>query len=258
MHVFLVRILVRTAAISLALCAASAASAADKPNAYEVTAGFDAAPQSLYWYTEGVAALNGDMGKSGFLMRSYGSISAYNYVSTAPGVGQVDGRLYQIDAMPGYQVVRDGITVSGNVGVDYQDVQLSPNDPTAQVNGTKTGFKVAASVSYDDDKQPITGSLDAEYSTAFATYYAELRVGLRLCKNFVLGPAVEADGDTGYNGQRVGGYATYTVDWIKDQPFDVTLTSGHQFVDTTGASGGATGFGGSSGTYGSIEIDADF
>ena len=153
---------------------AGAADAADKPQAYEIVAGFDVAPQSLYWYTEAITAVNGDIAKSGFLLRTYGSLAVFQYATKAVA-GTVDGELWQADIMPGYQFVRGNITFGGYAGVDYQQARLSPNDPTNQVNGSATGIKVEAHYYYSDDKQPIEASLAGEYSTAFDTYYAELR-----------------------------------------------------------------------------------
>ena len=57
----LARAVIACAALLSVPCAPRAA---DRPQAYEVDAGFDTAPQSLYWYTEGIVALNGDMAKS--------------------------------------------------------------------------------------------------------------------------------------------------------------------------------------------------
>jgi hypothetical protein len=237
---------------------ACAARAEDKPQAYEVDAGFDTAPQSLYWYSEGVVALNRDIGRSGFLLRAYSSLAEYQYTNPSVTARTVDGRQWQVDVMAGYQLVRGSATIGGYIGFDYQNVQLSPEDPTAQVRGTRTGFKVEGHFEYSDDKQPYEASLTGEYSTAFATYYAELRLGARLCDKLFVGPAVEADGDTGYDGQRLGGYAKYTFDITKSMPLEVTLVAGHQFISGSGNGGGVTGFGGGPGTYGTIELDTNF
>ena len=231
---------------------ANAAGAADKPQAYEIDAGFDAAPQSLYWYSEAIAAVNGDMAKDGFLLRTYGSLAAFQYATKAVA-GTIDGELWQLDVMPGYQLVRGSATFGGYVGFDYQEARLSPNDPTNQVNGTATGVKVEGHFYYSDDKQPIEASVIGEYSTAFDTYYAELRVGARLIDKLFVGPDASVDGDTGYDAQRLGGYAKYSFELTKGVPLDVTLIAGHQFV-----SGGGSGFGGGAGTFGTLEFDTDF
>jgi hypothetical protein len=149
--------------------------------------------------------------------------------------------------------VRGGATFGAYLGFDFQDSELSPNDPTNAVNGSEGGIKVALSYEYDDAKQPITGSLNGEYSSVFATYYAEARLGLRLGDKLVVGPEAEADGDTGYNGQTLGGYGKYTFDVAKDVSFDATLTAGHQFI-----SGGGAGPGGGAGTFATIEVSTDF
>jgi hypothetical protein len=59
--------------------------------------------------------------------------------------------------------------------------------------------------------------------------------------------------DTGYDAQRLGGYAKYTFELAKGVPLDVTLIAGHQFV-----SGGGSGFGGGAGTFGTLQLDTDF
>ena len=112
-----------------ARCSLPLGAAADEPQAHEVAAGFDAAPQSLYWYSEAITALNRDIGKDGALLRVYGSVAVYEYAATVGG-GTIDGTLWQLDLMPGYQWVRGARSFGGFVGLDYQQSQLSPPDPT--------------------------------------------------------------------------------------------------------------------------------
>jgi hypothetical protein len=242
----------RALAAGVALLIAPHALAGDEPQAYEIDAGFDAAPQSLYWYKEAIVALNRDMAKSGFLMRLSGGVAVYNYVG--PTGATIDGTLWQFDAMPGYQYVRGAETFGASIGLDYQDSQLSPNDLTNPVRGTVVGFKAAVNYDFQDDKEPFEASLASEYSTAFETYYAELRVGARLTDKLSLGPAAEVDGTTGYNGQRLGAYATYDFDLAKGMTLDVTIVGGHQFVSGDGQAGP----GGGAGTYGTLELSTNF
>ncbi len=96
--------------------------------------------------------------------------------------------------------------------------------------------------------------LVGEYSTAFQTYYAELRVGARICEKLFIGPDAEVDGDTGYNAQRIGGYAKYTFELTKGVPVEMSVGAGHQFV----GGDGSAGFGGGAGTYGTLEFDTNF
>lgn len=239
-----------------------ARNASAQPQAYEVDAGFDTAPQSLYWYTEGIVALNHDMGKDGFLLRAYASLADYSYASSSVTNETINGKLWQFDLMPGYQIVRGAATFGGFVGLDYQDSELDPDDPTNQVRGTKAGAKAEAHFYFQDDNKPFEASLVGQYSTAFATYYTELRLGARICDKVFAGPVAEADGTLGYDGQRLGGYAKYTFELTKGAPQSVTLVAGHQFVRGSGDAGGnadeAAGIRGGPGTYGTLELVADF
>ena len=235
------------------------AGAEEKPKGYDVSVGFDAAPSSLDFYNEAIVALNHDMAKTGFLFRMSSSLAAYQYLNPKVTGGKVDGDLWQFDLMPGYQIVRGGATLAGYAGFDYQDSQLTPDDTTNQVRGTKTGAKVVGSFDFDDEKQPIEVSLFSEYSTAFNTYYARLRVAPRVYDKLVIGPEGSVDGDTGYNGQRIGAYAKYTFQLTKDMPLALSLAGGHQFVSGSGNDGGpVAGVRGGPGTYATIETETNF
>ena len=249
-----VRRTLRITAACGALLIAFAAAAEDKPQAYELDAGFDAAPQSLYWYSEAVVALNRDMSKSGFLLRLYGSLASYEYAAPESIGGNIDGELWQFDLMPGYQFVRGPETFGGHVGLDLQDSQLDPDDRTNPVRGTAAGVKVEGHYYYEDEKQPFEASLMGEYSTAFDTYYAEVRLGVRVYGKLVIGPDASVDGDTGYNAQRLGGYAKYTFELTESVPLELTAVAGHQFVSGDGNAGPAGG----AGTFGTLELSTDF
>lgn len=251
---------VRRSHASLRLAAACGAmlfalgAAADEPQAHEVAAGFDAAPQSLYWYSESIAALNHDMAKDGLRLRVSGGLAVYQYAAPDDSGGNIDGQLWQFDFMPGYQIVRGAHSIGGYVGADLQDSELDPDDPTNPVRGTAAGFKVAGNYDFGDDKRPFEASLVGEYSTAFETYYAELRVGARVIDKLFIGPAAEMDGQTGYESWRLGGYGRYEFELSGGATLDVGLAAGHQFVGGDGSAGPAGG----AGTFGTLEIGTDF
>ena len=102
--------------------------------------------------------------------------------------------------------------------------------------------------------QPLDVSLVGEYSTAFGTYYAELRLGARVWDKLFIGPAVSVDGDSGYNAQRLGGYAKYTFELSKGVPVELSAAGGHQFVPGADPSG----FGGGEGPFGTLDISTNF
>jgi hypothetical protein len=253
--------LLRTLAACGTLLAPCTAGADDgTPRAVEADAGFDAAPRSLYWYKAAIVALNRDISKDGFLFRMYGSLAAYAYGNPDVAGGEVDGDLWQFDLMPGYQTVRGGVTLGGFLGFDFQDSQLEPEDPTNAVSGTRTGLKVEGHFYFEDERQPIQASLVGEYSTAFDTYFAQLRLGARVFDQLFVGPEGSVDGDTGYNAQRIGAYARYAFELTKEMPLELTFAGGHQFVDGWDSVGeeATSGVGGGAGTYGTIEIDTNF
>jgi hypothetical protein len=246
--------LLAIAGAAAALLPPCATAAKDKPQAYEVDAGFDSAPRSVTWYSDGIVALNGNIAKDGFLLRSYGSLSVYQYASPIIEADTINGQLWQMDLMPGYQIVRGAATIGGFIGIDFQDSLLSPQDPTNKLRGTATGAKVEAHYFFADDKQPFDVRLVGEYSTAFETYYAELRVGARICDKLFVGPDAAVDGDTGYNAQRLGGYVKYSFELAKGVPAELSAGAGHQFVSGDTSSG----FGGGAGTYATLELDTNF
>ena len=166
----------------------------------------------------------------------------------------INGQLWQLDVMPGYQIVRGASTIGGFVGFDYQESSLQPEDPTNPLRGTATGVKVEGHYYFDDATQPLDVSLVGEYSTAFGTYYAELRLGARVWDKLFIGPAASVDGDSGYDAQRLGGYAKYTFELSKGVPVELSAAGGHQFVPGADPSG----FGGGEGPFGTLDISTNF
>src|SRR5206468_1065205 len=132
--------------------------------------GIDVVKDSRYVFDGVIVALNGDLSRDGFVVRAYGSRDDFDL---NPG----DGRAWQGDLMLGYITSRNHIEAGIYVGVDYQNVTLSPDDPTAKVRGSETGFKIAANVNTDREV-PYYFSLHGNYSTAFDAYWARVRAGL--------------------------------------------------------------------------------
>jgi hypothetical protein len=210
--------------------------------------GIDWVKDARYIFDGASIALNGDLSRDGFALRAYGSRTDFN---RDPG----DGRTWQGDVMLGYIFSRAHLYGDVYVGVDHQDVRLSPDDPTERVRGGATGLKVAAGVGTNREV-PHYFNLSGSYSTAFDTYWARARLGLTHNK-LVLGTEAIAFGDVGFDAQRLGGFLIFDLKLARDFPIEVTLSAGHQFVSGS-ESGIGIGSGGGEGTYGSISFSFAF
>jgi len=248
---------------SLMIGAASAQSVKDDfaapaggTKAWVLFSGFDAVSDASYAFQGLVVALNRDIGRDGFVLRVYGSHVDYEYNTSGVPGGKVDGDGWQGDAMIGYKVSRGNIWAAAYIGVDYQNYDLTPRDPSATVEGTEWGFKVAADVATlrgVDATSPLYFSLSGNYSTAFDSYWARARVGVNR-GHVTFGPEGIAMGNEGFDAQRVGAFLTFDLNIAPTMPIEVTLSGGYQFVNDDNNNGGNNGggSGGSEGAYGGI------
>jgi Cellulose biosynthesis protein BcsS len=208
--------------------------------------GFDIVNGSQYSYDGAIFAFNRDMSKDGFAMRVYGSRVDFDL---DPG----DGRGWQGDVMLGYLFNRGLWSGGVFVGVDYQNFKLSPDDPTAKVNGTEWGFKVAADVETSRDA-PHYFAVAGSYSTAFDTYWARARAGLNRSR-YTFGVETAAFGSEDFDAKRLGGFFIFDLNLLRTtSPIEVTLSSGYQWSHDSGS----VGSGGGSGTYGAISFSSSF
>lgn len=216
--------------------------------AWVLFSGFDAVEDASYAFQGVIYALNRDIGTDGFVLRVYGSHIDYEYDTTAVPNGEVDGDAWQGDVMIGYKVSRGHVWAAGYVGVDYQDHDLTPDDPANPVRGSEVGFKVAADVATLRYGTPFYFGLSGQYSTAFDTYWARARVGINK-DHWTLGPEFIAMGSDSFDAQRVGGFLTFDFNISPRMPLEITLSGGYQFLDDDD---GTFGSGGGEGVYGGI------
>lgn len=221
--------------------------------------GFDATRNSNYVYQGFIAALNQNLDKDGFLLRTYGGFVNYRYSLDTVTGGKVNGDGWQGDVMLGYQWVRQMYTLSAFIGGDYQNYRLTPDDPTARIRGTEFGFKVAADVE-SNEASPFYYSLGGAYSTAFNTYWSRARVGVTVRPTVFIGPEFIAYGGDGYDDQRLGGFVKFEVPMTRTVPLEITLSGGHQWSRDGGSSGSTTagGPGGDNGVYGALDLSFTF
>lgn len=246
-----------TAMAFLALISqASVATAQDEtghvPSVYTFS-GSDWAQDSNSYYFGALISLQRNFNKDGFVLRLLGQLGDYEFDEiTVPG-GRVDGDVVGGDVMIGYQFTRGFVTATIYIGVDYLDYDLSPDVPTEEIRGDEVGFKVAGDLETSTDT-PLFVGLSGSYSTAFDTYYAQLRVGYN-SKHFAIGPEGAVAGDESGDIQRLGGFATFRFNLTPINESEFTIYAGHQFSDDGG--GGPNSSGGE-GAYGGVSYSVSF
>ena len=216
--------------------------------------GADTVQGSFYTYDGVVVALNRDLASDGFMLRLYGSYVRYD-LDPDPG----HGTGWQGDAMIGYKFTRGPIWGSIFIGVDTQDYDLKPDDPTSTVRGTETGFKVAGHLSTAYGS-PFYAAIEGNYSTAFNSYWARARAGIYRDR-LTWGPEYAVLGNEDFDAQRLGGFVTiHDITVFRMRPFDLTFSVGHQWVNDSNNNGNGNngGIGGSDGTYGAISFSMVF
>lgn len=214
------------------------------PKSTVMFSGSDWSRDASYFYSGVIFALNRDLGQDGFVLRGFAGVPMYEYDSDDLGV--VDGDGIQGDLMIGYISHRAHLTLSAYIGVDYQDYDLTPHDPTSKVSGDEVGLKVAGDIA-SAYGSPLYWSLHGAYSTAFDTYWTRARLGYDAGR-LVIGPEVIAMGSKGFDAHRIGGFATLRFELSPAIHSEISGHVGHQFVD--GGSGESSR--GGEGTYGGV------
>ncbi|MEM7619498.1 MAG: cellulose biosynthesis protein BcsS [Pseudomonadota bacterium] len=210
--------------------------------------GVGVSENSVGIYSGAVAALNGDLDKSGFVVRIVSTVGWYDYDSSGTNI---DGDYFQGDILIGYQATENGITLRGYIGPDYQDHELSPDDLTNEVRGSETGIKVSFDLERERySKSPYHFELRGSYSTSFDTYYALGRVGLNL-DYAAIGPEVWAFGDEEGDAQRVGAFILFDYALSKEYVGTLAFSGGYQFSSDSGNTG--TSPYANEGIYGTIQ-----
>ena len=192
-------------------------------------------------YFGAVFAFNGDLARDGWILRAMvtGADFEYDYGT------EIDGDFWQGDLLVGYQIYRDGVNYYAMAGVDYQEYDLSPDDPSNVLRGDEVGFKVAAGIETERDREsPVYGVVRGSYSTAFDSYYVLGRLGREIRSDMVLGIEGWAYGDDDGDGQRVGAFLLRDVE-IGKVVGSFSISGGYQFADedTYGGNGGEGGYG---------------
>ncbi len=213
--------------------------------------GVDVSKDAWAIYSGTVFALNGDFSRDGFVVRSLGVYAQYDYEGGSPST-KFDADDRSVDGMIGYLRYFGDVSVAAYVGLEIRDVDISPDDPTNDVRGTETGFKVALEIETEGEG-PLYYSFDGSYSTAFDSFYAQARVGYN-AQSYIIGPEGEFFSDEGDWAARIGAFGKIPFTF-RGMPSEFTLNGGYQFIDESNdlTSIGSTRAGGE-GAYGGSMI----
>lgn len=210
-----------------------------------IVSGGDITERAHEGYLGFYSALNGDLSREGWVFRLFGTRGSYEY---GGGIAN-SSDWWQGDAMIGYQWVRGRVDVGVYVGVDYQNYDLQVPDPTNELRGSETGFKVAVDIeSNGRDNSPWYFALNGSYSTAFDTYYALARVGYDFGR-VTVGPEGWLLGDVTGDAQRLGAFVRFDLPLGGGNVGALTFSAGHQFGDDVVFSRGFD-----EGVYGTVNL----
>lgn len=192
-----------------------------------VYTGYEWVEDSNFYYVGGVAALNGDLSRPGFLVQGFGGFGDYEYLNSAAPGGTVDGDLTQASGLLGYQVFAGTVKLAAFAGVDWQDNRLSPNDPSNPVRGSETDFIATANMETVGPKR-LYLKLYGGYSIVNQTYWAKSRIAYKIgeSRRLKIGPEGALYGNENFNNQQIGAFVTVPL----GRKLDVTFAGGYNFV----------------------------
>jgi hypothetical protein len=208
-----------------------------------VFAGIDGRENSYDLYAGLYHALNGDIDADGFLVRLFGLYGEYDYDSDTVGIGNVDGDVGYVDAMVGYQMTQDGFVFRGFLGVEYEDHDLSPSDPSNSNEGGDVGVKLLGEIETATGA-PYYANLFGSYGSAKDSYFVRARVGQDF-GGFVVGPEGQLNGNDEYDEQRIGAFVTL------ENLGQVQISASAGYSDTDNSWGGGS-------LYGTLEVSTSF
>ncbi|MGD9670445.1 MAG: cellulose biosynthesis protein BcsS [Hyphomicrobiaceae bacterium] len=224
-------------------------------HAYKVVTinGVDVSNDAWSVYSYNAFALNGDFSRDGLIFRTLGEWGQYSF-SPFPGTDvDADDRL--ADVMIGYQKVFSRFTATGYVGYEIRDIDESPYGYLDSMHGTKSGFKVAFDLETKDEEK-LYVALDGSYSTAFDSFYGQVRVGYN-AGSFIVGPEGWVFSDEGDASWRVGGFAKMPFMLGPTRAAELSIYGGYQFVDDDNNAGSFSTHGGE-GAYGGAALKLAF
>lgn len=195
--------------------------------------GFDVGKWSVDGWVGALIAPWKDLDTSGPRVWVSGGAGAYKYAAQ----GTLFKGLYTSgEVLAGYGFEGDNYSINVLAGPNAINQMVTPFDPENRVQGTEGGFKVRADAYTNPTPQTMTYG-EAEYSTAFGTYYASQRIGYDITdgKQIYVGPIANVFGDQRYDQWQVGAHISNITLGILH--FDFSAGYADDSVVKTGAFG---------------------
>ena len=182
-----------------------------------------------------------DLDTSGLRFWLVGEGGVYKYPASNE---MIRGTFESGDAMAGYAFEGDFYSVNLLAGFNAINHTLSNVDPENKVQGTAFGVKVRADAWVNPTPKTLTYG-EAEYSTAFRTYFTKAKFGYDFTegKEIFVGPEFAVLGDERFNQWRIGAHLTQ----MKFGKVQVDVSAGYANDSIVG-----------SGAYGTIEFSTHF
>lgn len=235
----------QTTAAMILMAGSSAMSLAHAQDSTVAFGGVDARESTYYGYLGVRHHLSGHLTDDGFLLRAFGLYGQYDYDSTISPSGEIDADVAAFDAMIGYQkkALNNDVYLRAFVGPEYEDHDLSPNNPFDKNRGGDFGVKFQGEIetSY---LSPYYGSLITSYGTAKDRYWMRLRGGYNY-NGFIFGPEGVVTGDEEFSEQRIGAFLTI----FGKGPVGVSVSTGYSRSDDNR---------GDESIYGTLELSTTF
>jgi len=157
------------------------------------------------WAAGTFAPVNSD--SSGPRYRIFGEAGQYQFHSETFGTINKE-QVYGADFLIGSAYLNEHFGAEFYIGLNILDHVLANPDPDNPVQGTRVGAKVSGEFEWKDSHSLI--AWEANYTTAFSSYYMNLKLGHELVQGIFIGPEFTALGDQRFNQWRIGASATIT------------------------------------------------
>ena len=211
------------------------------PSQIVTFAGMDVAKSGYGALVGAIIAPSNNIDASGLRVFILGEAGHYKYPNDP---GSISGTYTSGDLLIGYAFEGDNYSINLLAGGNATNHMLSEIDTENSVQGTAFGGKVRA----DAWVNPTPATLvygEADYSTAFRTYYAKVKLGYDITngKRIFIGPEIAALGNERFDQWRLGGHITQ----LKLGKIQVDISGGYAHDSVVGNS-----------AYGGVEFSANF